>query len=184
MTTTHTNFLGIPVEGDITKTEVRPAQRPLPEFEPLVRALLDDPTIVEFGWSQYTPYFNDGDPCVFSANGLWVRTVADGAPKTHDDDEDEDSYDDEEPDEDKLSVVYGHPTLGKTEWRWLHIDGRTIRQFHSYIGPDQARMERCVELDQAIQGGAFDDVLIGSFGDHAKILVKKTNIIVEFYDHD
>jgi hypothetical protein len=25
-------------------------------------------TLLAFAWSQYTPYFNDGDPCVFSAN--------------------------------------------------------------------------------------------------------------------
>lgn len=26
------------------------------------------PTLVSFGWTQYTPYFNDGEPCTFSAN--------------------------------------------------------------------------------------------------------------------
>jgi hypothetical protein len=27
-----------------------------------------NPQIVSFGWSQYTPYWNDGDACVFGAN--------------------------------------------------------------------------------------------------------------------
>ncbi len=26
------------------------------------------PELISFRWTQYTPYFNDGDPCVFSAN--------------------------------------------------------------------------------------------------------------------
>jgi hypothetical protein len=26
------------------------------------------PTLESFGWTQYTPYFNDGDTCTFSAN--------------------------------------------------------------------------------------------------------------------
>ncbi len=26
------------------------------------------PELTSFRWSQYTPYFNDGEPCVFSAN--------------------------------------------------------------------------------------------------------------------
>lgn len=26
------------------------------------------PTLKSFGWQQYTPYFNDGDACVFSAH--------------------------------------------------------------------------------------------------------------------
>ena len=28
----------------------------------------ENPAIVSFGWAQYTPYWNDGDVCVFSAN--------------------------------------------------------------------------------------------------------------------
>lgn len=27
----------------------------------------EHPTLLKFGWHQYTPYFNDGDECVFSA---------------------------------------------------------------------------------------------------------------------
>lgn len=30
------------------------------------------PDIIKFGWTQYTPYFNDGDPCVFRYNGMYV----------------------------------------------------------------------------------------------------------------
>lgn len=38
-------------------------------FGELVKDLFDkNPTLEYFGWKQYTPYFNDGDPCVFSAN--------------------------------------------------------------------------------------------------------------------
>ena len=30
------------------------------------------PDIIKFGWTQYTPYFNDGDACVFSYYGMSV----------------------------------------------------------------------------------------------------------------
>lgn len=30
------------------------------------------PNVKAIGWTQYTPYFNDGDPCVFSVNDLCV----------------------------------------------------------------------------------------------------------------
>lgn len=30
------------------------------------------PNVRAIGWTQYTPYFNDGDPCVFSVNDLYV----------------------------------------------------------------------------------------------------------------
>lgn len=84
------NFLGIPIDGEITRSTHRRNQRPIEEFEPTVRALLEDDQVVEFGWRQYTPYFNDGDECIFSGYGLWVRLTADAeSPK---DDEDEDDY--------------------------------------------------------------------------------------------
>lgn len=46
------------------------------------------PDLISFGWTQYTPYFNDGDPCTFSA-----RT---DCPKIHvqgESEEDEDGED-------------------------------------------------------------------------------------------
>lgn len=163
----HTSFLGIPVDGDITKTGDRVEQRPLSEFEPLVRALLNDDTIVEFGWRQYTPYFNDGEPCLFGAHGLWVRTV-----------------DDEDEDEDALTVEYGHPTLGEFEYEYFGDEVPRQRRIKTYTGPDRARLERCLALDGAVDSGEFDDVLIEAFGDHAHITVKATGISVEFYGHD
>jgi hypothetical protein len=30
------------------------------------------PNVKAIGWTQYTPYFNDGEPCVFSVNDLYV----------------------------------------------------------------------------------------------------------------
>lgn len=32
------------------------------------------PEILKFGWTQYTPYFNDGDACVFRYNDMYVCT--------------------------------------------------------------------------------------------------------------
>lgn len=34
------------------------------------KELFDEyPELKSFGWTQYAPYFNDGNPCVFSVNG-------------------------------------------------------------------------------------------------------------------
>ena len=35
------------------------------EFEKEAKSLLDEMNIDSFTWQQYTPYFNDGDACVF-----------------------------------------------------------------------------------------------------------------------
>lgn len=155
------NFLGIPIEGDFySRGQV--AQKPLSELQPLLRALLDDDFIVEFGWRQYTPYFADGEVCEFGVEDLWVRT----------------DRDTEVDDIDDLLVGewYGeHPTLGE-----LRItDGQAV-----YQGSERERAERARELADALASGAFDEVLADAFGDHAQVTVRRDGIQVDFYDHD
>jgi hypothetical protein len=47
------------------------------------------PELKSFSWTQYTPYFNDGDECVFGANSDYV-TVAIKGDKNEGEDEDDD----------------------------------------------------------------------------------------------
>lgn len=170
----HLSFLGIMVDGEICKGDARVAQLSLTEFEPLVRAVLDDETIHSFGWCQHTPYFNDGDPCIFSAGELWVKTTEDvTSSKSEGEEEGEGEY--EELDG---YAVDCHPTLGGREW------DRVTREYGAYTGPDEARYTNCVNLDKAIQGGAFDNVLLEAFGDHAEIAIKRTGITIRKFSHD
>jgi len=162
--TEHTNLLGIKISGDISRRDTYAPQRPQSELEPLIRALLDDPYIVEFGWRQYTPYFNDGDPCEFGARSLWVRT------QDQMDDADEDFTDFWH-----LILEDGHPTLGKT---------RGWGENRRYEGTRESQFKMCDALDGAIQRGEFDNVLIELFGDHAQVTVRRDGIQVEYYSHD
>lgn len=106
-------FLGIPVEGDITKADKRTPQRPLEDLAPLMQAVLDDDGIAAFGWRQCTPYFNDGDPCVFSAYGVWFAPAEDASPDDADSEDDEYEGDDTE----ELGLYHGHlGTYEGGEW--------------------------------------------------------------------
>lgn len=46
-----------------------------------------NPTLVKFGWRQYTPYYNDGDECVFRASFDYPNILLEG--------QDEDLYEEE-----------------------------------------------------------------------------------------
>jgi hypothetical protein len=167
------NFLGIPISGDITKGDTRAEQKPIEELQPILQSVLDDPTVIEFGWRQYTPYFNDGDPCTFSVYGLWVRTDADQDV--------DDLY--------ELELDGTHRSLGDEPHVRVPADGIGASNGMKWVkgpyeGPDKDRYDRCHELDAAIQGGAFENVLLNAFGDHANITVRRAGIEVEFYDHD
>jgi hypothetical protein len=154
--TQRTNFLGIPIEGDIKRGSNRSKQRPVEELTPLLRAVLDDDVIASFGWRQYTPYFNDGEPCEFGVRTPWFRTATE----------------DEDADEWQLEIS-DHPTLGKRNWRT-----------DAYEGPDEERWARCEALSDAIEGGEFEDALLEAFGDHAYVTVTRDGIKVDFYNHD
>lgn len=164
-----TNFLGIPVHGDITKGADRVEQKPIEELQPILQAVLDDPTIVEFGWRQYTPYFNDGEPCAFGVHGTWVRTTADTDV--------EDEYELE---------MWSHRSLGKVTTQWAEnvVNGRREKTGETYEGPDRARYDRCKALERAVEGGHFENVLLEAFGDHARVTVRRDGIEIEFYEHD
>ncbi len=99
MTENHMSFLGVPVTGTITKWgRDRVDQRPIEELRPLLEAVLTDPLIKEIGWTQYTPYFNDGDVCEFGISEPWCRTVRD------------------QEDEDRWSLtMYSHKTFSAFE---------------------------------------------------------------------
>jgi hypothetical protein len=157
--TEHRNFLGIAVEGKIQHNKPNVEQKPLTELEPLLRALLADDGLASFGWRQYTPYFNDGDACIFRIRAPWFRT-----PDT---DEDLDAY------ELEVSRYREHPTIGGQNW-----------DTKAFVGADQGRWERCLAFAEAIESSEFDHVLIDAFGDHASITVTRDGITVDVYEHD
>lgn len=169
------SFLGITVEGDtITYRRAVAPQRPLEDLAPLIRTLLGDEMLHSFGWNQYTPYFNDGDPCLFGLGDPWFKTVNDVEP---DDDEDEEGRDD-------FGIRYGHPSLGERKYEWAtHVDGHRVKVFQPYAGPNEALYTACVALADAFESEAFDDVLLEAFGDHAEVVVRRDGIRVDFYEH-
>lgn len=172
-TTTGLNFLGIPVEGDIHYADQEAKQKPIEELEPLLRAVIDDPTIESLGWSQYTPYFNDGDTCTFGVGDVWIRTTDELNPEEHDV-EDDDTY----------TFYYGHPQLGERKFSYEGTWPDRHRVDGQYTGPDEARYERCRAFVDAMDSGAYNRVLLAAFGDHAEVTVRRTGITVDFYSHD
>ncbi|MEV3860728.1 hypothetical protein AB0J38_41270 [Streptomyces sp. NPDC050095] len=162
------NFLGMPVSGKLCNGSTRKDQSPVEDLAPALQALLDDPTIAEFGWTQYTPFFNDGDVCEFSVNELWVRTMREA-------DSECDDYD----------LYWGyHPSLGRELWEWRGQGEERTYVRIGYEGPDEERFQRVKDLNHALVSGHYDAALLGAFGDHAIVTVRKDRIQVEFYEHD
>lgn len=178
-----TEVFGIPVSGTPSKgRRGQVDQRPLSDLRPVFEALLADERVIEFGWQQYTPYFNDGDVCEFSVGAPWIRTV--------DDDEDADACD--------LEASRLHPTLGDVAYKWVEFNEKEKAEYrakwHTSYTPsgEYKRIEKESKysdlleliLKLKVDAGEYEDAMYDAFGDHAQVTVTKTGIQIDEYDHD
>lgn len=172
---------GFPVEGEFSGGGTNSVpQRTQAEFLELFRAVMNDPLIEKITWDQYTPYFNDGDTCEFGVRGIEVYPYG---HEQHASDYDEGyawQMDNSE-----------HPMLGGMTTEWRAIEGQKFRELVDlgYRGEHEETWQRCKELDNAMQGAFFDDVLSALFGDHTSVMAYKDEageirIKTEHYSHD
>lgn len=119
------------------------------------------PEVKTVSWTQYTPYFNDGEECVFGAHTDYFQV---NGYDMYDDNTDENS-------EYKNVMPYS-----ETKGRW-------VNQEWKYDKPES----RAVKIKEAIKGFLAqldDDDYKTMFGDHARVIAMKDEILVEEYDHD
>jgi len=156
--------MGIPVQGSIIRGDRRVNQKPLEELTPFLAAVLACDDAANFGWTQYTPYFNDGDPCIFHVYELRANPVGADLDEDFDICRDGVEYDGRWGERPYLDYGSGRPG--------------------AYTGDHETAYNALIALDKEIQSGAFDNVLLEAFGDHAEVTITKDRIVVEQYDHD
>lgn len=135
-----------------------------------VKAIFDTyPDLIAVGWSQYTPYWNDGDPCEFSVHESQIQWKG----VTDQDDFEDEDYGDE----------------------WLHdLNGYEYQQkMHNkypkekyYIMKDEneVQMHKAVDDVNAILREIDESTMEEMFGDHVFVTVTKEGVTTEGYDHD
>lgn len=121
-----------------------------------------NPSLVSFSWSQYTPYWNDGDTCTFSANTSYPTvtfTTEDGKTVKSDENAGETFYVDED----------GEPIDGE-------IEDHT---------PFEKQMETLAKRVSKFLGEFEDEDLEIMFGDHQLITVtREGKVETEEYEHE
>jgi len=126
-----------------------------------VAIFTDNPTLDSFGWTQYTPYWNDGDTCTFSANTEYptVTILAeDGIKVRHDEN-------------------YG-------ETVWLDPEDEEIEHDADTEKYD-AQIEKVSGKVADFLQNFSDEDLETMFGDHQEVTVYKNGKIdTDHYDHE
>lgn len=118
------------------------------EQNPLVNAIL---------WNQYTPYFNDGEPCEFRV-GFATFTNSDGS-----------------------MINWGEYT-GEEEGVWTYGDDCYNDEENEV--PAEVNTTLCDSFDRILQSGEMEDVMLAMFGDHVTVIATREGFEVAEFAHD
>lgn len=130
-----------------------------------------NPGITGVVWTQYTPYFNDGDTCEFRVNDATFTN----API------------------DELDEVRWGEYEGETENVWaceniayvLESDRDYYKSTRDMIlAAGGVDAESCKLFNNAICSGEMEEVMQAMFGDHVKVIATRDGFEVNDYDHD
>jgi hypothetical protein len=116
------------------------------ELNPMVNAIV---------WTQYTPYFNDGDTCEFSV-GCATFTNSDGS-----------------------DIRWGEYN-GDEEGVWCY--GADC--YNEETPPEGFDSDLCDSFDSMIQSAEMQDVMKAMFGDHVQVIATREGFDVNDHDHD
>src|ERR1700675_3210663 len=155
----------------------------------------DNPTLMAFGWQQYTPYFNDGEECVFRCNGDYPSL----AIKVGDDiimhDENHGSL---EINGEEVQSTYdltsqfermGVDSFSKGGKQYVYdkktksvtVDGKKIPTYDDY----SKQFDKLSKAVSTFMGVFEDEDMELMFGDHVQITVNRDGTIeTEEYEHD
>ena len=120
------------------------------------------PELESFGWSQYTPYFNDGDTCIFSANTDYIKM--------------NDEYAEDSNWFNKNNVI----DWGKWNNSTRGYEGRVEEPNNLYNKKLANAHDEIVNFLSYFD----DDFYLSKFGDHAEIIITKDSLTIEDLDHD
>lgn len=134
-----------------------------------------NPAIKAVMWTQYTPFFNDGETCEFSVNEP-AFTNAEG-----EDLEDVNPWGEYEGENDKIWVCETHSIVH------LYDDGRPwldgVRKAIKESG-QTIDIKACGLFSRMIMSVDFEPIMEAMFGNHVKVIATKDGFDVEEFDHD
>lgn len=182
--------LNKPIIGDPDPVYInRIEQKTAKDFQDALEELFKH-EVYAIAWTQYTPHFNDGDVCIFGvnvgANVLLTSALPDDEEYLDPDDAErllynmlwDDSYLQDTTiegfDEQYLCVTSSSSTTWDYESREWKETGLV----------DPPAWHAAQVLVNDLQSGAYNDVLLENFGDHASVIATRNEFIVRAWEHD
>lgn len=183
-------FMGVSIEGErgYTRYQRSYTPRPIEELYPYFKDAFSK-GVKAATWHQYTPYFNDGEPCEFSVYDLSVTNNEEVAAHWLEDNFHEDrlievdraEYEAEKEAAKNSRYYYYLP--------YEEVDGKIFRRYeegaYDYIPgashPDGIGRE---DVDIPVDDLEFQDALRSVFGDHTQVVVTPNRVVQFDYEHE
>lgn len=128
------------------------------EFHNIIKSFFEEvPEVQAIIWSQYTPYFNDGDPCVFGIGDIFYVTK---------------NFDIE----DRKSPYY----YVDDEYGCIRTYAWCADEASEFISDE--KYNRVKEFTKIITDN--EDLMEELYGDPAAVYITKDSVIVDEYEHD
>lgn len=154
------------------KAQVKEAQAKLSEAfkTEIVEFIKGFHEIEAVRWEQYTPYFNDGEPCEFSVHEPRIKPSEEtlNQAKEGSDRVCEDGGD------------YGDGFLSQWDLDYTYDDNRK-KQFSN---PAQTKLSEIINEVTAFISNVPDDIMLAAYGDHQRVTATKESVVVDPYDHE
>lgn len=126
-----------------------------------------NPGITAIKWTQYTPYFADGDPCVFGVNDPTFTNA------NEEELEQVSPWGEYEGEDESVWAMESYALCSNSEW---YKEDR-----EKVSGVD---FESCQFFSKMICSSEMEDVLAVMFDDHVVVTATREGFDVEDYDHD
>lgn len=142
-------------------------------FKETMKEFFDkNPGITALKWTQYTPYFNDGDACVFRVNDVYFTNA---------------------PEDELENITAWGEYEGEDESVWVSQNiAYVLNSGSKYYMNEAAKIraaggfdeDSCDLIDKMIQSGEMQEIMKEMFGDHVVITATRDGFDVNDYEHD
>lgn len=128
-----------------------------------------NPAITAVVWTQYTPYFNDGDTCEFGVNSPTFTNAPDPENVSWG------SYDG---DEEGVFAVENISYVMNSDRDYYKNEQEAIKK------AGVIDVDSCEAFQRMICSSAMEDVMEAMFGNHVKVIATRDGFDIQDYDHD
>jgi hypothetical protein len=140
------------------------------------------PELKSFSWTQYTPYFNDGDECVFNAyTDYLIINDSEQEESVHEVRQFLDALNN--PEKAIKQLQKRIEEYKNKKWDYTYINDEIQRIQKGSIEKTKNKLAMLEDINQ-ILSNINDDCYKSIFGDHVRVTVTKDGWSTETYEHE